>query len=214
MPSGHTNSCLQLFNLRSAAELLPKERKKKKKNVSKKMFWASQRLHFLSLSSLESTTYPSLPPFPTSHSTLPFMTCVVLSVTMFHDMTLPYCKSVLSWSGLSCDYGVSRVAKQVHQVHEASTYGPRTQSGDLPPLPSMRGCDWQKPVSHPLHVGYIFTPQFHVYGSIQISRVMQEGRNESGAVFRQVLRAGADSLSLSLLLSSKIRKVPASCFFG
>lgn len=99
------------------------------------------------------------------------------------------------------------MAKQVHQVHEASTYGPRTQSGDLPPLPSMRGCDWEKPVSHPLHVGYIFTPQFHVYGSIQISRVMQEGRNESCAVFRQVLRGCWLTFSLSspLLKLEKFR---------
>lgn len=184
--SGLLQSCFQ------------KREKKKKKNVSKKMFSTSQRLHFLSLlSRIHNLPLPStLPHFPL-HPSLAIMTYIVLSVTMFHDMTLPYCKSVLSWSGVSCDYGVSRVAKQVHQVHEASTYGPRTQSGDLPPLPSMRGCDWEKPVSHPLHVGYIFTPQFHVYGSIQISRVMQEGRNKTYAVFRQVLRAGADSLSLS-----------------
>lgn len=137
------------------------------------------------------------------------MTYIVLSVNMFHDMTLPYCKSVLSWSGVSCDYGVSRVAKQVHQVHEASTYGPRTQSGDLPPLPSMRGCDWEKPVSHPLHVGYIFTPQFHVYGSIQISRVMQEGRNKSCAVSsgKSCVRGLTHFLSLSspLLKLEKFR---------
>lgn len=98
MPSGHTNSCLQLFNLRSAAELLAKERKKEEKErFQKDVFNLAEVAFSLSLlSRIHNLPLPStLPHFPL-HPSLAIMTYIVLSVTMFHDMTLPYCKSVLS----------------------------------------------------------------------------------------------------------------------